>query len=233
MSTGHSESDQKHAQHAKKKKKTEVKHDDLLARMTEVLSRRPSTWNIGTTTELSQNVAAGVSKPAVPGGGRRRHGKSSRRRRRSRRRSSGSRKPKSVKGPRAITSEERTPGNRILHSKTRRVKFDRTEVVSSKLANGKKDMNHLRSNKDIRKTRSRTHGGDIKARPITNHDRRRTRGVWRSDGRENTGIRSGVERGTRVGDPLGDDRRCQPHGVEGLRQRGLVPPPGQVGGWLG
>ena len=38
--------------------------------MTEVLSRSPSTWNIGTTTELSQNVAAGVSKPAVPGGRR-------------------------------------------------------------------------------------------------------------------------------------------------------------------
>ena len=43
--------------------------------MTEVLSRSPSTWNIGTTTELSQNVAAGVTKPAVPGGGRMRHGK--------------------------------------------------------------------------------------------------------------------------------------------------------------
>src|SRR6185312_799898 len=55
-----------------------------LARMTEVLSKSPSTWNIGTMTELSQNVAAGVSKPAVPGGGRRCHGKSSRRRRRSR-----------------------------------------------------------------------------------------------------------------------------------------------------
>ena len=42
-------------------------------------------------------------------------------------------------------------------------------------------MNHLRSNKDIGKTkraRSRTHGGDRKAGPITNHDVRRTRGVW-------------------------------------------------------
>ena len=96
--------------------------------MTEVLSRSPSTWNIGTTAELSQNVAAGVTKPAVPGGERRHHGKS--RRRRSRRQGSGSRKPKSVKGPRAVTSEERTPGSRILHSKTRRVKFDRTGVVS-------------------------------------------------------------------------------------------------------
>ena len=93
--------------------------------MTEVLSRSPSTWNISTMTELSQNVAAGVTKPAVPGGGRQRHGKSSRQRR-SRRRSSGSRKMKGVKGPRAFTSEERTPGSRILHSKTRRAKFDGT-----------------------------------------------------------------------------------------------------------
>ena len=85
------------------------------------------------------------------------------------------------KGARAVTSEERTPGSRILHSKTRGVKFDRTGVVSSKLANRKKVVNHLRSNKNIRKTRSRTHGSDRKARPITNYDRRRTRGVWGSD----------------------------------------------------
>ena len=153
--------------------------------MIEVFSRSPSTWNIGIMTELSQSVAAGVSKPAVPGGGRRRHGKSSRRRR-SQRQSSESRKPKSVKGPRAITSEERTSGSRILHSKTRRVKFDRTGVVSSKLMNGKKVVNHLRSKKNIRKMRSRTHDGDRKARPITNHDRRWTRGVWGSDRREDT-----------------------------------------------
>ena len=66
---------------------------------------------------------------------------------------------------------------RILNSKTRRVKFDRTRVVSSKLANRKKVVNHLSSNKNIRKTRSRTHDGNRKARPITNHDRRRIRGV--------------------------------------------------------
>ena len=155
-----------------------------------MLSRSPSTWNIGTTTELSQNVAAGMTKPAVPGGGRWRHDKSSRRRR-SRRRSSGSKKPKSVKGPRAVTSEEWTPGSRILHSKTRRVKFNGTRVISSKLANGKKVVNHLRSNKDIRKakrTRSRTHGGDGKARPITNHDGKRTRGVCGPNRREDTSI---------------------------------------------
>ena len=127
-------------------------------------------------------------------------------------------------------------GSQILHSKPRGVKIDRTGIINSKLANGKKVVNHLRSNKDIRKTKrtkSRIHGSDRKARPITNHDGRRTRGVWGSDKREDTGIRGGVEGGTRVGDPLGADRRCQPHGAEGLRQRGLVPPLVQVGGWLG
>src|SRR6185312_13000711 len=154
-----------------------------LARMAEVFSRNPSTRNIGTTTELSQNVAARVTKTAVPGGGRRRRCKSGRRRRR-RKWCSGRRKANGVKGPRAVTPEERTPGGRILYSEARRVKFDGTRIVSCKLTNGKKVMNHPRSNKDIGKTkrsRSRTHGGDRKARPITNHDGRRTRGVWGSD----------------------------------------------------
>ena len=103
--------------------------------------------------------------------------------------SSGSRRTKGVKGPRAVTSEERTPGSRILHNKTRGVKFDGTKIVSSKLANGKKIINHLRSNKNIGKTkriRSRTHEGDRKTRPITNHDRRRTRRMWGSDRRKDT-----------------------------------------------
>src|SRR6185369_12873576 len=77
--------------------------------------------------------------------------------------------------------------------------------------------------------RSRTHGSDRKARPVTNYDGRRTSGVWGSDRREDTGMWGGVEGGTRVG----ADRRRPPHGAEGLRQCGLVPPPGQVGWWLG
>ena len=48
-----------------------------LARMTEVLSGSPSTRNICTTTKLSQNVVAGVTKPAVPGSGKRSRGKDS------------------------------------------------------------------------------------------------------------------------------------------------------------
>ena len=42
---------------------------------------------------------------------------------------------------------------------------------------------------------------------------------------EDTGVWGGVEGGTRVGNPLGADRRRQPHGAEGLRQCGLVPLP--------
>ena len=176
--------------------------------MAEVLSRSPSTRNIGTTTKLSQNIAARVTKTAVPGDGRRRRDKSGRRRRREW--CSGRRKPKGVKGPRAVTPEEQTLGGRILYSEARRVKLDGTRVVSCKLTNIKKVMNHPRSNKDIgktKRTRSRTDGGDRKARPITNHDGRRTRGVWGSDRREDTGFRSGVEGRTRVRDPLGTDRR--------------------------
>src|SRR6185295_6785679 len=98
----------------------------------------------------------------------------------------------------------------------KRIKLDITRIVSCKLTNGKKIMNYLRSNKDIGKpkgARSRTHGGDRKARPVTNHDGRRTRGVWGSDRIEDTGMWGGVKGGTRVGDPLGADRRRPPHGA--------------------
>ena len=47
-------------------------------------------------------------------------------------RCSGRRKAKGVKGPRAVTPEERTPGGRILYSEARRVKLDGTIVFSSK-----------------------------------------------------------------------------------------------------
>ena len=129
------------------------------------------------------------------------------------------------------------PGGRILYSEARRIKLNGTRIVSCKLTNGQKVMNHLRSNKDIGKAkgaRSRTHGGDRKARSVTNHDGRRTRGVWGSDRREDTDIWGDVEGGTRVGDPLGADRRRPPHGAEGLRQCSLVPPPQArlAAGWV-
>ena len=79
-----------------------------LALMVEVLSRSRSTRNICTTTELSQNIAARVTKTAGPGGGRWRRGKSGRPRRPGRRRRewcSGRRKAKGVKGLRTVTPE--------------------------------------------------------------------------------------------------------------------------------
>jgi hypothetical protein len=64
----------------------------------------------------------------------------------------------------------------------------------------------------------------MKTRPITNHDKR-TRGRWGSDRGENTNIWDGMVGGTRVVDPLGADRRCQPHDDERLRQSNLIPLP--------
>ena len=59
--------------------------------------------------------------------------------------------------------------------------------------------------------------------------------MWGSDRREDTGVWGGVEGGTRVGDPLSAERWSQPHGAEGLRQRGLVPSPRPgwgLAGWV-
>ena len=81
-----------------------------LARMADVLSRSPSTKNIGTTTELNQNVAARVTKTAVPGGGRRCRGK-----RRRRKWCSGRRKAKGVKG---LVLSHRSSGRREAESFT-------------------------------------------------------------------------------------------------------------------
>jgi hypothetical protein len=81
-------------------------------------------------------------------------------------------------------------------------------------------MDHLRSNENMEKTKrtsNGTHGGDGKTRPITNHERRGIRRMRRANKREDAGIKGGVERGPRVNNPLGGDKRCRPHGVECLR----------------
>jgi hypothetical protein len=189
-----------------------------LTRMAEMLIRGLSARKRCTTTELSQSVAARVTKPAVPSSGRGSGSKSSCLGI-GQRWGSGSRKAKGVKGSRAITPEERTPRQRILHSEARRIEFNRTRIVSCKLTNRKEVVDHLRSDKDIGKTkvtRSRTHAGDRKARPITNHDRSRIRGMWWLDRRHEASIRGGMVGGTRVGNPLGADMRGHPHGVESL-----------------
>jgi hypothetical protein len=48
-----------------------------LACLTEVLNSSPSTRDISTTTNLSQNISAGMTESAVPSGGRWCHGESS------------------------------------------------------------------------------------------------------------------------------------------------------------
>jgi hypothetical protein len=48
-----------------------------LACLTKVLSSSPSTRDISTMTNLSQNISAGMTESVVPSGGRRCHGESS------------------------------------------------------------------------------------------------------------------------------------------------------------
>jgi hypothetical protein len=59
------------------------------------------------------------------------------------------------------------PRSQILHSKTKRVKFNRTGIVSCKSTNRKEVVNHIRCNKNIRETKRTmsaggTHGRDRK-----------------------------------------------------------------------
>jgi hypothetical protein len=58
-----------------------------------------------------------------------------------------------VNGPCTISSEKRTSGSQIRHSKPTVVKVDRTRVFYGKLANGKKRMNYPRSHKDFGETK--------------------------------------------------------------------------------
>jgi hypothetical protein len=176
--------------------------------MAEVLSRQSSARKMSTVTELSQSVTAGVTKSAVPGSGRRSRGETSVHRVWS----GESRETKGVKGPSTVTTEKRAAGSQIHHSKPKGVKVDIIGVVCGELANGKKKMNYLRSNKDVeetKRTRSRANRGDRKTRPITNHDRRRIGGVRGMDGREDTNIRCGVEGSPRVGNPIGANWWCR------------------------
>ena len=84
-----------------------------LARVVETLIRRLIESDIYTMAKLSQCVAAGVTKTTVPSGGRRGGGEGSGRgeRRRSGNRCRGRRKPKSVQGPRAVTTEKGSSGS--------------------------------------------------------------------------------------------------------------------------
>jgi hypothetical protein len=63
--------------HSMRRRKRKSNMTTKLACQTEVLSSSPSTRDISTTTNLSQNILAGMTEAAVPSGGRRCHGESS------------------------------------------------------------------------------------------------------------------------------------------------------------
>ena len=137
------------------------------------------------------------------------------------------RKPKGVEGAGAVTSEEGAPSCRVLHSKTRRVKLDRTRIISSKPTNRKKIVDQRRSDKNIGNAKRAgraggTHRCDRKTRAIRHHDGRRERGRRRANRGEYTRVGSGVVGSTGVRDPLGTHRRSQSGSLEGS-QGGRVP----------
>ena len=101
-----------------------------LARMTQMLIMSPSTSNIETTTELYQGIMSRMARRrcqvveevlvAKAAHKRGEEGKADARKQ---------------KGPHAVTSEHRTLGSQILHSKTRRVKLHITGIVICKMTN--------------------------------------------------------------------------------------------------
>jgi hypothetical protein len=144
------------------------------------------------------------------------------------------RKSKGVEGAGAVTSEEGAPSCQVLHSKTRRVKLDRTRIISSKTTNRKKIMNQRRRDKNIGKAKRAgraddTHKCDRKTRAIRHHDGRRERGRRRANRGKYTGVGSDVVGSTGVRDPLGTHRQSQSGSLEGS-QGGCVPT-NQPGRW--
>ena len=54
-----------------------------------------------------------------------------------------------VERPQTIAPDDHVPRTKILHKEAKRVKFNRTVVVSSELTSGNKILNNVRSNKHI------------------------------------------------------------------------------------
>jgi hypothetical protein len=179
-------------------------------------------------SKLHQGITSGVTKATMPGSRRCGGSKTSSYVRRRRRRRGGMRKPKGVEGASAVTSEEGAPSCRVLHSKTRRVKLDRTRIISGKTAKRKKIVDQRRSDENIGNAKRAwstgdTHRCDRKTRAIRHHDGRRKSGRRRANRSEYTMIRSDVVGSTGVRDPLGTHRWSQSGSLEGSSQGGRVP----------
>jgi hypothetical protein len=65
--------------------------------------------------------------------------------------STGHRALESVKLPRTVTPKKFTPSKKVLHRQTKRVKIDRTVIISSKQTNRDKIFNNARCNENITK----------------------------------------------------------------------------------
>jgi hypothetical protein len=113
--------------------------------MIEVLKRSPTTWTRGAAGELGHHIATGVTETTMPSD--RRGGRCKNMWGRGRCR--GSRQTKCVERLGAVTPSEKGPGGKILHRKTKRVKFHGTRVVSSELTDGKKILNDMRGYKNV------------------------------------------------------------------------------------
>jgi hypothetical protein len=144
--------------------------------------------------------------------------------------SMGHRALESVKLSCTVTPKKLTPSKKVLHRETKRVKIDRTIIISSKLTNRDKIFNNARCNKNIAKMKRtirekrRKRGmagrrnGDRGA--VSNGDMTINR-VWRERGKD-TGVVDEVSGGTAVEDVL-QQRRLQRHVVKVLSERRGVP----------
>jgi hypothetical protein len=92
--------------------------------------------------------------------------------------SEGSKKMHHVQHAGAIRPDDHVLGCKILHRQTKRVKFYRASIVSDKMTNKEKTLNHVRSKQNIVKIKRSgknrvTYGGDRKRRATTYNDRGR------------------------------------------------------------
>jgi hypothetical protein len=65
--------------------------------------------------------------------------------------STGHRVLERIKLSHTIASKKLTPGKKVLHRKTKRVKIDRAIIISSELTDGEKILNNARCNENITK----------------------------------------------------------------------------------
>jgi hypothetical protein len=110
--------------------------------------------------------------------------------------STGRRALESVKLPRTVTPKKFTLSKKVLHRETKRVKIDRTVIISSKLTNRDKIFNNARCNKNIakmkrtireKKQKRGTSGRRDRDRGTVSNGDMMVNGMWRE--RERKGYR--------------------------------------------